>query len=398
MGKASMEALRKEVNKRFFEKNESKRSIMQELGLSWNFVRAWTQTKEQNFSADGRGWKSGVARKHPSDVKARIVAIRQKLEKNPDEFFSGDLAIQQRYAEDHPSDPLPGIDYINDIIRTAGLAKHHHKKRRGTAVPYLCYPQFCISYVGERIADVDHIGHKFVRGVCEPMHFLSVAYRKPRRLRSIQRVSSETTEETVSVLNGIFDDLGWPDAVKTDVGTPFAGRTDRKDGKGARSVPQFAVNLLEHRTVPIYGNPRSPWNQGTGEGSNSVFGRNFWDANEYTSVAMIDERLVAFNASAKKYARYEPWIREKKDSFVPRICFIRRAAEDTRGKNGIIPVAGEWIVLPKEYVGYYTFSEWDLKEQKLQVFFEREGEVQKIEERSFEIHSRSLQKCTHFIA
>ncbi|MDI6809801.1 MAG: hypothetical protein QME66_12630, partial [Candidatus Eisenbacteria bacterium] len=64
MDKASMEALRREVNKRFFEKNKSKRSIMRELGLSWNFVRAWTQAKEQDFSEDGRGWKQGVARKH----------------------------------------------------------------------------------------------------------------------------------------------------------------------------------------------------------------------------------------------------------------------------------------------------------------------------------------------
>jgi hypothetical protein len=397
MDKASMGILRKEVNRRFFEKSEPKRSIMREMDVSWNFVRAWTQAKDQDFTADARGWKAGVSRKHPADIKSRIIAIRERLEEDPDEFFSGDLAIQQQYADAYPSDPVPGIGYINDIIRAAGLAKTHHKKRRGTAIRYLCYPQHCITRVGEHIADVDHIGHKFVGGISEPVHFLSVAYRNPRRLRCIQRVSGETTEETIAITNIIFDDLGWPDAVKTDVGAPFAGRTDRKDGKGARSVPQFAINLLLHETTPIYGNPRSPWNQGTGEGSNSVFGRNFWNANEYTSTTMIDERLVAFNASAKKYARYKPWIREKKDSFVPRICFIRRAAEDAWGKNGIISIAGEPVILSKEYIGYYTFSEWNLKEEKLEIFFEREGEIQKIEERGFEIHPRSRERCTHFI-
>lgn len=393
-----MEALRKEVNGRFFARKESKRSIMRELGVSWNFVSAWTQAKDQDFTTDSRGWKMGIARKHPADIKSRIIAIRTKLEKDPDEYFTGDLAIQQRYAQEYPSDLIPGIDYINDIIRAAGLAKTHHKKRRGTAIRYLCYPVNCIARQGDHIADVDHIGHKFVRGVPTPVHFLSVAYRNPRRLRSIQRVNGETTEETIEVTNRIFDECGWPDAVKTDCGTPFAGRVDRKDGKGSRSVPKYAINLLAHKTVAIYGNPRSPWNQGTGEGSNSVFGRNFWDEHDFTSVAMIDERLIAFNASAKKYANAQSWLRGKKDSFVPRICFIRRAAEDARGKNGIIPVAGEWILLPKEYIGYYTFSEWNLREQKLRIFFEREGEIQQIEEKKFLIHPLSRERCTHFIA
>lgn len=293
---------------------------------------------------------------------------------------------------------MPGIDYINDIIRTAGLAKTHHKKRRGTAIRYLCYPVLCIARIGAYIADVDFIGHKFIKGVSEPLHFLSVAYRNPRRLRCIQRTNGETTTEAIEVTNRIFDEYGWPDGVKTDVGTPFAGRVDRKDGQGSRSVPRYALNLLSHETVPIYGNPRSPWNQGTGEGSNSVFGRNFWDARDFTSVAMVDASLIAFNASCKKYARSELWIRENKDSFVPRICFIRKAAEDARGKNGIMPIAGEWIMLPKEYVGYYTFSEWNLKEQKLKIYFEREGEIQQIEERDFLIHPLSRKRCTDLFA
>ena len=168
----------------------------------------------------------------------RIIGIRTRLKKDPDEFFTGDLAIQQCYADEYPSDPVPGIDYINDIIRTAGLAKPHHKKRRGTAVRYLCYPVLCMARIGERVADVDFIGHKFIKGVSEPLHFLSIAYRNPRRLRCIQRTNGETTDEAIDVTNRIFDDLGWPDAVKTDVGAPFAGRVDRRDGKGARSVPR----------------------------------------------------------------------------------------------------------------------------------------------------------------
>lgn len=109
----------------------------------------------------------------------------------------------------------------------------------------------------------------------------------------------------------------------------------------------------------------------------------------------MDERITAFNTSSKKYACHTPWIRETKDiSFIPRICFIRKVGEDTRGKNGTIPIAGELVSLPKEYIGYFTFSEWHLKEQKLKIFFEREEVIQQIEEKPFFIHPRSRERCT----
>lgn len=346
---------------------------------------------------DGRGWKGGVSRKHPSDIRARILAIRDALEKDPDEYYAGDLAIQQRYTERYPTDPLPSRHYINDIVRSAGRAKQHHQKRRGTA-RYLCYPVRSVTRLGERIADVDFIGHKFIRGVSAPLHFLSVAYRNPLRLRCIQRTNGETVDEAMAMTNRIFDDLGWPDVVKTDSGTPFTGRVARRDGVGARSVPQYAINLLQHGAVPVYGNPRSPWNQGTGEGSNSVFGRNFWKRHDFTSVAMVDERIAAFNASSRKYACFTPWIRAKDISFIPRIGFIRKVGEDARGKNGIIPIASELIALPREYIGYFVFSEWHLKEQRLKIFFEREGEIRQVEEKPFLIHPKSQLRCTDLFA
>lgn len=337
--------------------------------------------------ADNRGWKAGVARSLSFDARSRIIDIRDALEKDPDEYYTGDLAIQQKYEEKYSSEKLPSLRYINDILKAAEKSKPHKKKRRGTA-RYLCYPVRAVTRLGTRIADVDFVGHKFIRGVSEPLHFLSIAYRKPIKLRCIQRTNSETTDEAIAVTNSIFDECGWPDVVKTDVGTPFAGR-------GVRFIPRYAANLLKKNVTPVYGNPRSPWNQGTGEGSNSVFGKNFWGAHEFTSIEMVDERMTVFNASSKKYARWTQWIRETKDiSFIPRICFIRKVGEDTRGKNGTIPIAGELISLPREYIGYFVFSEWHLKEQRLKIFFEREDEIQQIEERSFLINPKSQERCT----
>ena len=336
-----------------------------------------------------------MTRKHPINIRSRIGEIRKNLCDDKNEFYTGDLAIQQKYAELYPTDPLPGITTINDILRGEGLSNAHHKKRRGTA-KYLAYPVACVNRLGDRIAEVDFIGHKFIAGVSDSVHFLSVAYQKPARLRCIQRTNGETSGEAISVTKTVFTELGWPDVVRIDAGTHFTGRVERSDGKGARSVSAFAEHLLTNTVIPVFGAVRSPWNQGTVEGSNSVFGRNFWDAHTFTSLDMLDERIIAFNACSKKYAQWTPWIRETKDgSFIPRICFIRKVGEDTRGKNGFISVTSESISLPKNYIGLFVFVEWNLKEQSLKVFFEREGQIEQIKEIPFFIHPRSKERCTH---
>lgn len=228
--------------------------------MSWNFVAAWTKSPTQDVTADERGWTAGRSRRHPEDIRKRIIALRHELVNDPDEFYVGDLAIQQRYAERFTYDPLPSCDYIVRILRQAGLSEPHRKKRRGTA-QYLCYPVECVRRLGERIAEVDFVGAKFIGGHPTPLHFLSAAYQKPPRLRCIERTVGETTDEAMVVTERIFDDLGWPDVARVDAGHPFTGRGERGDGKGARSVPRYAAFLLEHQVTPVFGAIRSPWNQ-----------------------------------------------------------------------------------------------------------------------------------------
>lgn len=365
------------------------------MNISWDFINAWTKSENQDFTEDHRGWITGKSRKHPDDIKDRVIRIRAFLEESKDEYYSGDLAIQQHYAKAYPNDPLPGLDYINDIIRWAGLAKRRYKRRKGVS-RYLCYPELCIQNTGNKIADVDFIGHKFVQGFARPLHFLSIAYRNPRRLRCIKRTNAETALEAITMTNRTFDELGWPDAVKCDGGAHFAGKIPQNDGKGMRSLSQYAINLLRHEVIPVYGNPRSPWNQGTVEGSNSVFGRNFWNKHEFTSIKMVDDCLAIFNRKSREYSDWvDKWIKEPLGQlFIPRVCFIRKVGEDERNKYGTIPIASETINLPKEYIGYFVFAEWNLREQRLKIFFEREGEIQQIEEKVFLINPRTRSKCT----
>jgi len=396
MGKSSKEDLREEVNERFFKRKQSKRHIIRELGVSWNFVIAWTKSPDQDFSIDKRGWPEGKSRFHPTDVRDRIVAIRQELVDDPNEFYVGDLAIQQRYEELYPNDPIPGVDYINKILREANLSNPHKKKRRGVA-KYLCYPAMCIERLGERIADIDFVGQKYLSGHSKPLHFLSVAYRKPPRLRSITRTEGETTAEAIEVTERTFNELGWPDVGRIDNGFPFAGGSGYA-GRAVRYISRYAAYLISNEVIPVFGAPRHSWHQSTGEGTNSVFGRNFWDQQKFKTMAEVDERLAAFNRCSKKYAKWKPWIREKKGaSFIPRVCFIRKVEEDAQGKNGQISITGQSIILPVAHTGLFVFTEWHLREGLLKIYFEREAEIQQIEAIKFPINPRSRKRCSHFI-
>lgn len=364
--------------------------------MSWNFVQAWTQAPDQDPTIDQRGWINGQPRRHPAELRARIAAIRDTLDEDPKEFYVGDSAIQQEYEDRYPTDPIPGLRYINEILRAIGRIKPRKKKRRGTA-KYLCYPVECVARLGNRIAEVDFI-QKFLKGVTDPLHFLSVAFKKPAKIRRIVRTETETTPEAIHTTTAIFDHVGWPDAVRVDPGNVFSGRGERNDGKGRRSIPTYAQFLLEKKIIPVYGAIRSPWNQAHVEGTNSTFGRNFWEARLYTSVEDVDQQLAAFNVCSLKRARWERWERDEPDtSWIPRICFIRKVEEDSRTHKGIIPIASTLVQIRKTYISLFVFAEWNLKTQTLTIFFEREGSIRTLKTIPFPIHSVSKKRCSHFI-
>ncbi len=205
--------------------------------------------------------------------------------------------------------------------------------------------------------------------------------------------------EAVSASQRIFTTLGWPDVVRMDAGTPFSGRVERSDGVGARSVSRYVRFLLTNRIIPVFGAVRSPWNQGSAEGSNSVFGRNFWERHAFASVQDVDLKLATFNERSRWYADWKaPWPRTTRGAFfAPRICFIRKVEEDARSKEGFVRIASVSVLLPPEYIGLFTFSEWNLKKEHLRIFFEHERQITQIQELPFPLHPSSRAQCTDFI-
>lgn len=113
-------------------KKESKRSMKKRLDVSWNFILAWTKSPRQRFTTDRRGWEKGKPRRHPIDLRARIVRIRKQLVRDPRVYYRGALAVQQQYQDLYPKDPLPAIDTINGILHDVKLS---HIRRNGAAEP-----------------------------------------------------------------------------------------------------------------------------------------------------------------------------------------------------------------------------------------------------------------------
>lgn len=126
-----------------------------------------------------------------------------------------------------------------------------------------------------------------------------------------------------------------------------------------RTISKTIKFLFAQKIIPIFTNPRSPWNNGSVEGSNSVFVRNFWNKFEFSSVEDIDQKLKLFNQSSLEYSDYEQnKLENKKDKeFIPQIYFIRKVNENLqKNGKGEISVLNENIELPGEYINLYTLS------------------------------------------
>jgi hypothetical protein len=142
---------------------------------------------------------------------------------------------------------------------------------------------------------------------------------------------------------------------------------------GKRNVSKVMRFLLENQVIPIFAVPRKPFSQASIEGNNSVFSRKFWNRIDFQSVKEVNEKLEWFNLASERYCGYQkPKIQTRK-KFIPTIYFIRQVKEDKEqtGK-AFIDVLNEKVFLPKPYINYFVLAEWNLKEEQLSIYFEKE--------------------------
>ena len=276
------------------------------------------------------------------------------------------------------------ISFIISALKEFGLSKPHKKRVKGGS-EYQRYPKILISKIGNLTLEIDFI-QRFIKGQTKPVHFIGFSC-KTLKFRQYRRISGQTNLNTQNELDWFLKNFFVPNAIKMDNDLAFIGSNSAK-----RTISKTIKFLFDKKIIPIFTNPRSPWNNGSVEGSNSVFARNFWNKFEFTSMEDIDVKLKLFNQSSLEYSDYEQNELENKQDkkFIPQIYFIRKVHENQRKSgNGEIGVLNEKIELSDKYINLYTLSKWNLKTKMLYVYFENEGKKILIKKLNFSINKNS---------
>jgi hypothetical protein len=269
--------------------------------------------------------------------------------------------------------------------------KAHKKKIKGNST-YQHYPKALLEKIGEIIVEIDFL-ERVIKGQTKPLNFISFSC-KQLNLRQFKRIPAQTSICARKEIEWFCDNFFTPSGFKMDNGLSFIG-----SASGRRSLSKVVIMLLGMKVLPIFTNPRSPWNNGSVEGSNSVFARNFWNKFIFNSVADVDEKLELFNMSSLNRSKFnkESFKQIIKNKFIPKIYFIRKVYEDEKKEKGGVNILNERINLPKEYIGLFTLSEWNLKTEILTVMFEKDQKKQIIKKIKFKINKRSRNGVSHFI-
>ena len=379
--------LRRYVNELYFHRRLSKRAIARQTGMSRDFVNKWTESADQEFIQDKRGWKKGLRRKWDQVTEDRIREIHEYLVTDPNEFYVGATSIAQVWRNQYPDAPIPPLRTIGQIMKDLGLTKSRKSPKRKGAARYLCYPEHTVYTLGNRVMESDFIGGKYIRGVSKPIHFIGFSLKKPPKMRYYKRVSSPSADCFISTSAELFQTFEIPDCMKMDNGPAMIGSSS-----GKRNISRVMAFLFKHQVIPIFSVPRKPFSQASIEGNNSVFARKFWKSREFSSLDEIDEHLTQFNAASQRYHGYEPpKTRSRKSKFRQEVYFLRQVGEtDETSSKGWINILNERVLLPEEFINYFVISHWDITREKLITYIESEKTLNEINKICFQVNKRSL--------
>lgn len=336
-----------------------------------------------------RGWQKGKPRKYTQADKVRIKKLRKELSKeSSDEFYCGATIILQEYRKRYPNFRPPTLRFIGRVLSESGLAEQQKRHRNKGMAHYLHYPEYSIYCLGQRVMELDFIGHKFIKNRTEPINFISFSFKKEPKLKHFRRISGETGDNIIKESKRFFEKFEKPDAVKIDNGFAMTGSSP-----WPRTLSKTVIFYLRKQIIPIYSVPRRPFSQASIEGNNSVFSKKFWKRFNFKNIQEIDEKLELFNLASQRYSNYEPLKKFKeKVVFVPKLYFIRKVFEDEQISRGYIILVNDKILLAKSYINYFVLTEWNLKEEKLFVYFENEQKLKLIKKLPFKINQKSKEK------
>jgi len=380
---------REKANRLHFESGWSKNRIARSLGMSKHTIIRWTQSPDQDFTSDHRGWPKGKRRKWSETTEARIRIIHQALVDDPEEFFYGATAIAHQWRMKYPDTPPP-IRTIGQILKDLGLSKPRRKGPTQSATAYLCYPEQTIygGSLGERVIEADFI-RRYLRGRSTPLHFIGFSAKKAPRLRHFVRIRNMTSDVFIKACEAFFNQFEQPNVLKLDNAATFTG-----SASGKRNLSQVMIYLLNRQITPVFAVPKRPFTQASIEGNNSVFSRYFWNRRAFNTLSDVDRQLAWFNNASLRYTDYQkPDFNKNGTVFTPNIYFLRQIKEsEANPGEGSITILNEEILLPPEWINFFVVAKWNLKNETLTVFKEQNKRLKTLYENSFLINERTKNK------
>lgn len=379
--------LRKKVNELYFKYGHSKTQISKQERVSKKFVIKWTQSPGQDFASDSRGWPKGKGRLYDSSEVEKIKQLHKALTEDSHNYFYGASAVLQEWRHTYPGQPAPSVRTIGRIMKWAGLTKAKRPRVKGASA-YLCYPEHTVyEQLGGRVLEADFIGKKYIDGSHHPVNFIGFSFKKAPRIRYYQRIEAQTADCFIEQAEQFFEQFEKPDFIKVDNCLATIG-----SASGKRNLSRAMLFLFSKEVTPIFSVPRKPFTQASIEGNNSVFSRHFWNRTRFESLDHIDTELQWFNQSSMRYTDYKKPHEVKYDSvYTPKVYLLRQVLEDEQ-HNGYIDVLNEKITLDNGLINYYVLAEWNIKEQLLKIYLEKEKQQVLVHELTFSVNKNSMKE------
>lgn len=195
----------------------SKTDLSNKYGLSRPTVYKWLERYEQ-YGLDGLKEQKRTPLNSPNETKEAIVEliIAEKLKnrkRGPKKVYH---QLKTRYP--HIEFPMPST--IGEWLKKNGLV--NKRKKRLRVPPYSEPFQSCQS--ANAVWSADYKGQFYTKDgkVCYP---LTISDNYSRYLLACQGLPGPRYQETKATFEKVFREYGLPDAIRTDNGVPFAGKS-----------------------------------------------------------------------------------------------------------------------------------------------------------------------------
>jgi hypothetical protein len=373
-----------------------------QIYIKYNKTRYWFEYWFDQYKTKGinglrskpEGFPKGKSRKYSTKNIDSIVDIRARLENDPKEYYYGAERIQQEFIElGYKEQEIPSIPYIKKVLSKKGCVK---KTQQKDYIPLKGYPEIFIKLL-KLVCQIDFIGYKRINNSNDPIHFLAITYRD-LKYGNIWRIKSEQARSIMPLLFDFWKNNPIPKVVQMDNDWAFLG-----SGSAQGTISKMIRFLLFLRITPLFIPESAPWRNGSVEGTNSIFGKKFWQKHNFESLEQIDKQLTIYNQRTKEYKfkkfninveKYNSIDKErsftekivKKYKFKRTDCIYFIRLGKLVNEEPSIKVLNYLISISEKFLNHYILCKLNICSQKLFLYQEVNDKLIKIKVRKIKLN------------